>query len=58
MKLKMKEDQCVYSLALLRSEIKIPMGEPTEKKYGAESEERSTRDYLTWGSIPYRVLKP
>jgi hypothetical protein len=36
MKLK-KEDQCVYTSFLLRRGNRIPMGQDTETKYGAET---------------------
>jgi hypothetical protein len=38
MKLKKKEDHNVDSLGLCRRGIKIPMGEDTEIKIGAETE--------------------
>ena len=41
LKLKKKEDQCVYILVLLRRGIKIPMVGVTETKCGAETEENA-----------------
>ena len=38
MKLKMKEDQSVEASVLLRRGTKIPMGQDTEIKFGAETE--------------------
>jgi hypothetical protein len=40
MKLKKKEDQSVATSGLLRSGNKIPMGEDTETKCGAETERK------------------
>jgi hypothetical protein len=34
------------------------MGRDTETKCGTETEERPSRDFPTWGSIPYTVTKP
>ena len=38
MKLNEREDQSVDTLVLLRRGTKIPMGEDTETKFGAETE--------------------
>jgi hypothetical protein len=38
MKLKMKEDQSMDTLGLLRRRNKIPMGGDTETNFGAETE--------------------
>jgi hypothetical protein len=38
LKLKKKENHSVDTLVLLRRGIKIPMGEDTETKFGAETE--------------------
>jgi hypothetical protein len=39
------------------SELLLSKGN-TETKCGADSEERPSRDCLTWGSIPYADTKP
>jgi hypothetical protein len=56
MKLKKKEDQSVGASILLRRGNKILKGANTKTQCG-ETEERPSRDCLTWGSIPYTVTK-
>ena len=47
MKLKKKEEQSMDTLVLLRRGNKIPTEGDTETKCGAESEEKTIRDYPT-----------
>jgi hypothetical protein len=54
---KKKEDQNVDTSVLLRKN-KILTGGNTERKCGAETEGKASRDCPTWGSIPYTVTKP
>jgi hypothetical protein len=56
MKLKKKEDQSVGASLLLRRGNKILKGANTKIQCG-ETEERTSRDCLTWRSIPYTVTK-
>jgi hypothetical protein len=57
MKLKKKEDQSVDISFLLRMGNKIPMEGVTEKKFGAEMEERTIQRLPHPGSIPYLTTK-
>jgi hypothetical protein len=52
MKLKKKEDQSVDTSSLLTMRNKIPMGEVTETKFGAETKGWTIQSYPTRGSIP------
>jgi hypothetical protein len=58
MKLKKKEDQSVGASILLRKGNKILTEASMETKCRAKTEERASRDCLSWGSIPYTVTKP
>jgi hypothetical protein len=58
MKLKMKEDQSVDTLFLLRRGNKIPMEQVTETKFRAVTEERTIQRLPNWGSISYTTTKP
>jgi hypothetical protein len=57
MKLKMKEDQSIYTSVLLRRGDKITMGEDTETSVEQRQKERPSRDSPTWGSMPHIVTK-
>jgi hypothetical protein len=58
MKVKNKEDPSVDSLLLLRMGNKIPVEGVTETNSELRWKEGPSRDYLTWGSIPYTTTKP
>jgi hypothetical protein len=58
MKLKKKAYQSVDTFILLRRRDKIPMGEVTETKCGAETEGKAIQRLPHLGSIPYTVTKP
>ena len=58
MKLKMKEDQSVDTLILLRKENKIPMEGVTETKCGAETKGKAIQRLPHLGTITYTVTKP
>jgi hypothetical protein len=58
MKLKKKGDQSVDASVLLRRGNKILMGGNTETKCGAETEGKTIRRLLYWGSIPHADIKP
>ena len=52
MKLKMKEEQSVDTLSLLRMGNKIAMKGVAETKFIAKIKDGPSRDCPTWGSIP------
>jgi hypothetical protein len=58
MKIKMKEDQSVDTLFLLRMGNKIPMEGVTVTKFRVEMEGRPSRNCPTQVSIPYTTTKP
>ena len=58
MNLKKKEDQKVDSLVHHRKGNKILKNENMEKIVEQRLNENQSRDYHTWGSIPYTVTKP
>jgi hypothetical protein len=58
MKLKKKEDQSVDASVLFRRGNKILRGEIWRQSIEQTQKERSSRDYPTWGSIPYTGTKP
>jgi hypothetical protein len=52
MKLKKKEDHSIDTLVLLRRQIKIPMGEETETKCGAETKGKTIQRLFHLGIHP------
>jgi hypothetical protein len=53
-----KEDQSVDTSVLLRKGNKIPMGEDTEKKCGAETDGKAIQRLPHLGIHTYKVTKP
>jgi hypothetical protein len=57
MKLKKKEDQSVDTLVLLKMGNKIPMGEVTKTKFGAETEGKAIQRLPHLGIHPIYCLQ-
>jgi hypothetical protein len=58
MKLKKKEDQSVDILSFSERGSKYPWEEIWRQSVEQKRKEKPSRDYPTWGSMPYIVTKP